>query len=531
MVHIIKNNEVLHLGYNNVINKENLYDLSKGYYLSKNDPLFWRKLLSRRPENEEALYHVGLELEIDAKYHLGKYYATKLEKHLIVYRKIIKQALDMIKRSFNRGYVPARHDVVRMEHEIKINEQTISMAPISKNAVFSDKEVIVIGIFVVAIILGIVLATFFVAYKGSNTFTTNYLTNQYAYMLPYEVIDIKPTSIPSGVVYQPEIIEVKGRISKELLINELIGKLKLEYEREPKTAKQVLAMDENNEEIGMALWAGGNATIQVYVYPLDSLAFINEKERQLWESTTVIRSAIYQFVLKNGYYPTDLMALHQPFPNNYLTELPREPYMLKNNVTTALTGDGGWLFSQGGIPPNSDLISAIKGVVKPNILYHKDIPFSPMVISINKDNHNLEVLSGDQIIRTYSIALGKDNTTPEEELFITKKVMNPDKIIPELDNVYGTRAMELSNISYAIHGTNTPASIGKDVSQGCIRLNNADMEDLYAITPLNTPVIISRSLAAVNNFVNPDTPYKDRLYNQSNNLNEEDNSKMYYWNN
>lgn len=153
-----------------------------------------------------------------------------------------------------------------------------------------------------------------------------------------------------------------------------------------------------------------------------------------------------------------------------------------------------------------------------------------MVISINKDNHSLAVMSGDQIIRTYSIALGKDDSTPEAELFITNKVMNPDKMVPALDNVYGTRAMELSNISYAIHGTNTPASIGKDVSQGCVRLNNADMEDLYAITPLNTPVIISRSLDTVKNFVNPQIPYKERLYNHSNNSNEEDNSKMYYWN-
>jgi hypothetical protein len=313
-----------------------------------------------------------------------------------------------------------------------------------------------------------------------------------------------------------------------VLINELIRNLKLEYEREPKTAKQVLAIDENKEKIGMALWAGGNATIQVYVYPLDSTAFIDDKDWQLWETTTVVRSAVYQFVKKNGYLPKDLKTLNQAFPNNYLTELPKDPYKLMNNVTASLTGDGGWLFSLGEIPPNSDLVSAIKDVVKPNILYDKDIPFAPMVISINKDNHRLSVMSGDRIMRTYSTALGKDDSTPEEELFISKKVMNPDRIVPKADNVYGTRAMELSNISYAIHGTNTPASIGKDVSQGCIRLNNADMEDLYAITPLNTPVKISRSLATLKNFNNPDMPNRD-LYNHSDNSNEEDNSKMYYW--
>ena len=100
--------------------KKNLYDLQNGYYISKNDPLFWRKLLSRRPDNEEAMYHVGLDLESDAKQQLGKYYTTKLNKYLIVYRNIIKQAYDLIKRSFNRGYVPARVDLLRMEREIKI---------------------------------------------------------------------------------------------------------------------------------------------------------------------------------------------------------------------------------------------------------------------------------------------------------------------------------------------------------------------------------------------------------------------------
>lgn len=508
--------------------KENLFDLNNGYYLSRNDPLFWRKLLSRRPENEEAMYHVGLDLETDAKNYLGKYYTSKLDKHLIAYRKIIIQASDLVKRSFNRGFIPARTDVLRMEREINLTEQNISTSTSSNNSVFGKKNIIVISLLVIAIILGIVLATYFVSYKVSDTNTTNYINNHYAYMLPYEVIEQKPTSIPGSGVYQPKIINVKRSITKEVLINELVGNLKIEYEREPNTAIQVLAIDENKEEIGMALWAGGNKNIQVYVYPLDSTAFIDEKDRQLWETTTVVRSAVYQFVRKNGYLPKDLKTLNQPFPNNYLTELPKDPYKLKNNVTASLTGDGGWLFTLGEIPPNSDLVSAIKDVVKPNILYPKDIPFAPLYISINKDNHSLAVMSGNQTIRMYSIAVGKNDSTPEGEFFISKKVMSPDKMVPKSENVYGSRAMELSNIGYAIHGTNTPASIGKNVSQGCIRLNNADMEDLYAITPLNTPVKISRSSAILENFNNPDISYKD-LYNHSNNSNEEDNSKMYHW--
>lgn len=509
--------------------KENLYDLTNGYYISKNDPLFWRKLLNRRPENEEAMYHVGLDLEVDAKHHLGKYYTTKLDNHLMVYRKIIKQAFDLIKRSFNRGYFPARLDVLRMEREIKITEHNISNATISNNSAFGKRDFMLISLLLIAIILSIVLALYFATYKVSNTNTTNYLNNHYVYMLPYEVIEKKPASIPDSVDYQPKNIIVKRNSPKPVLINALVSNLKREYERGPKSHIQVLAIDELKEEIGMALWAGGNTNIQVYIYPLDSTAFIDEQERQLWETTTVVRSAVYQFVQTNGYLPKELKSLNQPFPNNYLTEFPRDPYKFKNNVAASLNGDGGWLFSLSEIPAHNELVSTIKDVIKPNLLYPKDIPFEPMYIAINMENHSLAVMSGDQVIRMYSVALGKDDSTPEGELFISKKIMNPDKIVPELENVYGTRAMELSNENFAIHGTNTPTSIGKTVSQGCIRLNNEDMKDLYAITPLNTPVKISRNLTEFKNFNTPNILAKE-LYDHSDNSKEEDNTNMYYWN-
>ena len=42
----------------------------------------------------------------------------------------------------------------------------------------------------------------------------------------------------------------------------------------------------------------------------------------------------------------------------------------------------------------------------------------------------------------------------------------------------------------AIHGTNDPASIGKAVSNGCIRLPNETVRRLYDATPSGTPVVI-----------------------------------------
>jgi lipoprotein-anchoring transpeptidase ErfK/SrfK len=43
---------------------------------------------------------------------------------------------------------------------------------------------------------------------------------------------------------------------------------------------------------------------------------------------------------------------------------------------------------------------------------------------------------------------------------------------------------------YGLHGTDEPASIGRAASHGCVRLRNEDIETLYRIVPIGTPVYI-----------------------------------------
>jgi hypothetical protein len=50
--------------------------------------------------------------------------------------------------------------------------------------------------------------------------------------------------------------------------------------------------------------------------------------------------------------------------------------------------------------------------------------------------------------------------------------------------------MYLGNTDYRIHGTNDPTTIGKHVSSGCIRLQNADVIDLYSRVNVGTKVIV-----------------------------------------
>jgi hypothetical protein len=55
--------------------------------------------------------------------------------------------------------------------------------------------------------------------------------------------------------------------------------------------------------------------------------------------------------------------------------------------------------------------------------------------------------------------------------------------------VLGWHRLNLGD-GYALHGTDDPASIGKAVSHGCIRLRNEDIDYLWQSVPVGTPVFI-----------------------------------------
>jgi LysM repeat protein len=89
-------------------------------------------------------------------------------------------------------------------------------------------------------------------------------------------------------------------------------------------------------------------------------------------------------------------------------------------------------------------------------------------------------------MQSYPIAVGKPDTpTPPGQFQVINKIINPGGIL-------GSRWMGL-NIpqgNYGIHGTNNPASIGKAVSNGCIRMHNHHIEALFPQIEIGTLVII-----------------------------------------
>ena len=114
------------------------------------------------------------------------------------------------------------------------------------------------------------------------------------------------------------------------------------------------------------------------------------------------------------------------------------------------------------------------------------IPQNPVMLDfrVNLSAKTLSVYRNGGIIKEYPIAIGKPSTpTPTGVFTIINKQLNPG-------GPYGTRWMGLSKKGYGIHGTNNPASIGTAASNGCIRMYNSDVEELFDITNTGTVVRI-----------------------------------------
>ncbi len=122
---------------------------------------------------------------------------------------------------------------------------------------------------------------------------------------------------------------------------------------------------------------------------------------------------------------------------------------------------------------------------------------APFNILVDKSQNVLFLKSDEDIVKTYIVSTGKNNCTPVGTFKITNKLPNPTwfkagAVVPaeSPQNVLGTRWMGFDLAGYGIHGTTEPKELGKQVTQGCVRLNNADVEELYSIIPVGTEVTI-----------------------------------------
>ena len=116
-----------------------------------------------------------------------------------------------------------------------------------------------------------------------------------------------------------------------------------------------------------------------------------------------------------------------------------------------------------------------------------------IVVSIS--DRRLALLEDGRVVKIYPVAVGAAATpSPEGSFTVIQRLTDPawytpGKVVPPgKHNPLGTRWIGLSLKGYGIHGTSNPRSIGRRASHGCIRLRNADVEQLFGMVAVGDPV-------------------------------------------
>jgi hypothetical protein len=145
-------------------------------------------------------------------------------------------------------------------------------------------------------------------------------------------------------------------------------------------------------------------------------------------------------------------------------------------------------------------------------------------IVVHVETNRLDLYRGFGVARSWDVATAKPGwITPTGEWTLYQKREDPTWYNPALDtwgaglpavvpggpgNPMGTRALYITAPGLIrIHGTTSPDSIGRYASHGCIRMHNAEVEELYELVPVGAKVIIMGarpSWASEGDF--PDTP-------------------------
>lgn len=142
--------------------------------------------------------------------------------------------------------------------------------------------------------------------------------------------------------------------------------------------------------------------------------------------------------------------------------------------------------------------------------------FSPGTVIVDTTGRFLYLIETDITARRYGIGVGRSGLAWSGTAEVgrkaewpfwkpTKKMIrrNPRKYLKYADglrggrnNPLGSRALYLyrngQDTLYRIHGTTEPWTIGQAVSNGCIRLVNEHVEDLYERVPVGTKVVVLR---------------------------------------
>ena len=151
---------------------------------------------------------------------------------------------------------------------------------------------------------------------------------------------------------------------------------------------------------------------------------------------------------------------------------------------------------------------------------------APGTIIVDTPHTYLYYVLGNGKAMRYGIGVGRQGFTWSGVKSVVRKTEWPDwyppaemikrqPYLPRMmaggpGNPLGARAMYIGGTEYRIHGTNNPATIGKHVSSGCIRLTNDNVMDLFKRVRVGAKVIVLPQSAAPSREARAAAPAKDR---------------------
>jgi L,D-transpeptidase ErfK/SrfK len=130
------------------------------------------------------------------------------------------------------------------------------------------------------------------------------------------------------------------------------------------------------------------------------------------------------------------------------------------------------------------------------------VPAGKFSAIVDRSHFRMVILLDGQYIKEYPVGIGKDELTPGGTFEIVRKDTNPSWTDPQghfhkygdPENQLGTRWLAFKNVGrrsgLGIHGTNDEASIGTRCSNGCVRMHNKDVEEVYGMLLIGDQVTI-----------------------------------------
>ena len=134
-----------------------------------------------------------------------------------------------------------------------------------------------------------------------------------------------------------------------------------------------------------------------------------------------------------------------------------------------------------------EILIQLEAMREKEVISYSEAFSEEMKIKVYLNQRTLILYRNGEVYKRYPVTIGKsDSESPVGEWTIVNKFTRDE------DGPFGSRWMGL-NVPwgvYGIHGTNKPQEIGMAASEGCIRLHNQHVEELYEIVPISTPVKI-----------------------------------------